>query len=373
MMMPNAYLEVSPMFEEYWTGIPNVAAAIAHNALRDSTIHWQFTFENALLPNEMVKQFLVQRSGVGGLASLADLVWTKPDISYADGQAGVGIFTGMKSVREFYAREAMIIYDLSPLLTPHFHTSDNINHFSDRIRDDIETTNHFFCISQAAANDVSAYFEIPSGKIDIIPMAFEYSPSDLSIAQGIARRHKVEPYIVVLGTLEPRKNGRLVLEYIARNPSFASQYRFVFVGREGWLSERSELMDKITAAGVDRNRIFFTGYVSETEKLGLLYNASFCIYGSFFEGYGLPVLEAALLGKIVVCSNSSSMPEVAPQSCLFFDPNDIVQLSRAISVASQRSMRTRQSLQSFEDVRAELEGRNWNACYTKIADWIHHG
>lgn len=132
-------------------------------------------------------------------------------------------------------------------------------------------------------------------------------------------------------------------------------------------------MSKIIAAGVAEDRVFFTGYVSETEKLGLLYNASFCIYGSFFEGYGLPVLEAALLGKIVVCSSSSSMPEVAPQNCLFFDPNDISQFSRAISVASQRSMRTRQPSQSFEDVRAKLESRNWVDCYNQIAEWIHRG
>lgn len=361
------------MFEEHWTGIPNVAAAIAENAMQDESIDWKFTFENAILPNDLVRKFVDQRSGVGGLAQLADLVWKKADVCFEDAGSAVGVFTATKTVRRFYQREAMVVYDLSPLLTPRFHTRENIDHFANRFRADIESSDQFFCISKAAADDVCAYFNVPQASISLIPMAAEFSASDLSIAQTLARRHDVEPYVLVVGTLEPRKNGRIVLKYLLRDPSFAQRYRVVFVGRSGWLSEHEELLLELDKAGVPNDRVFFTGYVSETEKLGLLYNASFCVYGSFFEGYGLPVLEAAQLGKMIICSNSSSMPEVAPECCIFFDPNNVNEFSLAMSIADRRAMRLRDTVQSFDDVVSKLTNRRWLDCYSKIAEWVHNG
>jgi glycosyltransferase involved in cell wall biosynthesis len=179
-----------------------------------------------------------------------------------------------------------------------------------------------------------------------------------------------EPYVAIVGTLEPRKNGSLIFEYLLQNPAFASQFRIVFIGRDGWLEERGRLLKQLAESGVPADRVMFTGYVSEAEKLALMINSAFCIYPSRFEGYGLPVLEASALGKVTVCSNSSSLPEVAPESCVFFDPLDLFDFGQAMRVAQLRAAQTRSTSQSLGDIVARADGLSWDGAYTPIADWI---
>lgn len=193
--------------------------------------------------------------------------------------------------------------------------------------------------------------------------------NSVSLAQEVARCHAVEPYIVVLGTLEPRKNGALVLQYLARNPAFADRFKVVFVGRDGWLREKDKLLLDAERAGVPADRIVFTGFLDERDKTVLLYNASFCVYASFFEGFGLPVLEATVLGKIVVCSSASSMPEVAPDLCLFFDPHEVLDFARAMQNAEKRCRQMRSAL-ALPDVAERLSRRGWDATYGAIKEWV---
>ncbi len=244
-----------------------------------------------------------------------------------------------------------------------------MDHFAGRIRADVATSDHFFCISRATQDDLTYYFKVPPAKTSIVPMGVDLDLHDVSVAQDIAWDNEIEPYVVVLGTLEPRKNGRLVLQYLVKDPGFARRFRIVFIGREGWLNERAQLMADVEAAGVDPERIIFTGFVSEAEKTALLQNCSFCIYASFFEGYGLPILEAATLGKLVVCSNSSSMLEVAPGSCIFFNPASMSEFAQAVSVAEKRAPQLR-TPSTLSDVTARLDKCDWGACYRVIETWV---
>ena len=214
-----------------------------------------------------------------------------------------------------------------------------------------------------------SYFDVPHDAVSVIRLGAELKWEDVSIALNAAASGVVEPYVVVVGTLEPRKNGSLVLQYLAENPSFSHRFRLVFIGRDGWLDERKRLMSELTNAGVQEDRVMFTGFISEQEKIALIYNARFCIYPSFFEGFGLPILEAASLGKTVICSNTSSMPEVSPENCLFFDPLNSAEFSRAMFIAEQRSALHRLS-HSLEDIMARASKAGWEGGYKKIADWV---
>lgn len=369
MLMP-VYLEVSALFEAQWTGIPTVVAAIAKHAIADPATDWRFVYETIELPRPLVVNMIAERTGTTARRAIAAGVWEGRQVTRVNSSRCKAIFTSIKPMRRLFGEEAMIIYDLSPLLTPQFHNVDTINHFGNRIRGDVESSEHFFPISEASRGDLETYFGIDRSASTIIPMGIDIDLNSLSIAQDIARTCVVEPYVVVLGTLEPRKNGRLVLEYLARNPSFGHRFKVVFVGRDGWLDERERLIQHAEAAGVPRGRIIFTGYISEQEKVSLLYNCAFCIYASFFEGYGLPILEAAVFNKLIVCSNTSSMPEVAPSQSLFFDPNSLLEFSRAIRQAEQRSPQLRPSL-ALSDVVDRLGKFGWERCYEGIKAWVH--
>lgn len=369
-----AVLEVGPLFESNWTGIPNVVAALAERALSDDQIDWTYAYETVPMPRQIIEGFLSQRSGAGGLETLSGRVWQADPISRRDAARMSAVFPHIKPVRGYFGREAMIVHDLSPLVTPEFHNADNINHFANRIREDIATSDHLFCVSKATKGDVGAYFGQPEEKMSVIRLGAEFDPAELSagmlqINQGVT----VEPYIAVIGTLEPRKNGGLIFDYLVENPGFAGQYKVVFIGRDGWMNERDRLMARLADVGVSSDRIEFTGYVTNVERTALMLNSAFCVYPSFFEGFGLPVLEAGALGKVTVCSNSSSMPEVAPETCVFFDPGDIFQFAQAMRIAELRAAQSRSRAQSISDILERARPHGWDQCYRQVAAWVKEG
>lgn len=370
-MTHKAVLDVSALFEEHWTGIPNVVAAIVRHALDDKDIDWVFTHDTVPLPRDLMTRFLHQRSGAGGLDALSQLVWDVPPVSREVAAETVAVFPNIKPVQRYFRKEAAIIHDLSPLLTPQFHNADNINHFANRIRADIESSDHLFCVSEATLTDVEAYFRKPRSEMSVIRLGCEFEPNELSAgALQVRPDLSVEPYVVVIGTLEPRKNGSLIFDYLMTNPGFASQFRIVFVGRDGWLDEKSRLLKRLNGAGVSAERILFTGFISNEERTALMLNSAFCIYPSFFEGFGLPVLEAGALGKITVCSNSSSMPEVLPENCVFFDPTEPFEFAQALRTAELRAAQTRSAGQSISDLLTRTAQHGWGPCYAEIARWV---
>lgn len=370
-MKPIAYLDVSPLIETNWTGIPNVVSALAQNALSDPGIDWRFCYETIDLPAAHVRRLLSQRSGATGEKTLNDLAWSKSLIRRDVAERAACVFTNVKSVRRFFDREALVVWDLSPVLTPEFHNQDTINHHATRMRGDFDTSDHIFCDSRAAMTDVHYYFKKPLDQMSVIRLGAQFNLAEVSQSNLKTRNlGAAEKYVVVLGTLEPRKNGALVLEYIAENPEFSEHYRTVFVGRDGWLDAKAALLAKHARAGIAEDRVVFTGFVTEAEKVALIQNSAFCIYPSMFEGFGLPVLEAAALGKVTVCSRSSSMPEVAPESSIFFDPTSTLEFNHAMALARERVERFASSSLSVADVNERAPQYGWAQAYEEVARWV---
>jgi len=124
--------------------------------------------------------------------------------------------------------------------------------------------------------------------------------------------------------------------------------------------------DDATAA----ERILFPGFLSEATKTALLTMAQFVVYPSFFEGYGIPVAEAAVLGKFVVCSNTSSLPEVYPQRSFLFDPADLHSFATAMSSAELASKITFLNRLDFSEIWADRQRHSWDATYAVISSWV---
>jgi glycosyltransferase involved in cell wall biosynthesis len=141
--------------------------------------------------------------------------------------------------------------------------------------------------------------------------------------------HFDAPFILSVGDLQPRKNhigliagfSRLLTDY----PHL--KHHLVLAGKETWFTP------KVRNAARDcgfASRIHFTGFVSDPDLLQL-YNACECfVFPSFYEGFGLPILEAMACGRAVACSNTSAMPEVADGAGLFFDPRQTDSIALAI-------------------------------------------
>lgn len=367
---PKAYLDIAPLAEEQWTGIPAVSAALAEEALGDDAISWEFFYESICVSTQELEILLARRTGKGFLARLEkSLIAKGRKLLTGPRLEGSAVFLNVKPFNRLFAREALVVHDLSALITPEFHHSDTIAHHCNRLRGDIEGSDAFFCVSHATMEDLRRYLGVPRHVCRLLPLGVRFDAAQLA-ALVRSRSRVAEPFIVVLGTLEPRKNGRLVFEWLKSVPRVLDRYRIVFVGRGGWLGERERLGEQLSELGARSNRITFTGFVSEDVKLRLLYWSRFCIYPSLFEGFGIPIAEAAALGKYIVCSEAASMREVAPEMCFFFDPSSVVELAEAVERAEVASANARIDRMSLDDTMARVAARGQDRAYGAVRNWV---
>lgn len=368
-----AFFEISPLFERHWTGIPAVTAGLAFEAMHDSSTKWSFLYENILLERHVVAELLQRRSGGDHLSYLEQSLYDRQILTAESARNSVCLYPNVKALRRFFKREAIILHDFSYLLTPEFHTQDTIDHHANRILGDIESTDCFFCVSKATKSDLLNYFKTPEHSAKVLPIGLAIDPCVITACLKDRVAETCEPYVCVLGTIEPRKNGQIVIELIRRYPEFLAKQQVVFIGREGWNDEKRKLTAYLDSVGVDSNRIIFSGFVPEDAKIRLIMGSKFCIYPSFFEGFGIPVAESAALGKFVVCSNSSSMIEVAPDMSFFFDPSDVESLADACLKAEEAVAYSRLQKMRFPDIWERVQARSWDKAYAMVREWVKSG
>jgi len=137
-------------------------------------------------------------------------------------------------------------------------------------------------------------------------------------------------YWLYVGTLQPRKNLDTLIRAFARlaRDEFSPDVRLVLAGRPGWYYER--ILAAVSASGV-AERIVIPGYVAEQDLAALLSGALAYVLPSWYEGFGLPVLEAMACGTPVICSRVSSLPEVVGDAGLLFEPSRQNELEEAMT------------------------------------------
>jgi glycosyltransferase involved in cell wall biosynthesis len=189
--------------------------------------------------------------------------------------------------------------------------------------------------SQSAKRDLSRLFGIPEEKIRAIPHApdGQFHPRrDRESLARIEKRYGIRtPYLLYVGTLEPRKNLMRAMAAFSRVSSRYPDHSFYLAGELGWRSK--ELLRALDAIP-NRHRIVRLGYVAEEDLAALYSNAELFVYPSLYEGFGFPVIEAMACGAPVVTSNTSSLAEIADGAALLVDPHD----TAAIADAMDRAM-----------------------------------
>ena len=237
--------------------------------------------------------------------------------------------------------------DLTFYLFPQMHQKFKTVYFQAMMRLSSRIADAIISISYSTSQDIARIFITPAGKINTIHLAassiYRADIPGGDIRQILGKYGIPEKYILYVGTIEPRKNILgLVKAYLASSPTLKAQYKLVIVGKKGWhyaelftfLEDRQEKKD-----------IIFTGYAQEEDLPYLFNGASLFVYPSFYEGFGIPVLEAMACGVPVITSNISSMPEVVGKAGLLVDPNNHKEISSAMEkaltdVALREKMRT---------------------------------
>ena len=187
--------------------------------------------------------------------------------------------------------------------------------------------------SSFSRDRILAAYPVAAEKVHIVPDAasttFRPLSRDRARARMIERFGFRFPFVLSVGDLQPRKNqiGLIAAfsQLLKSEPKLT--HHLVLAGKDTWFSDR--VREAARDSGVE-DRIHFTGFVTD-EDLLQLYNACDCfVFPSFYEGFGIPILEAMACGRAVACANTSSMPEVADGAGLLFDPYQTPEITRAL-------------------------------------------
>jgi glycosyltransferase involved in cell wall biosynthesis len=227
-------------------------------------------------------------------------------------------FSCMKDHR---ARIVYTLYDLTPLVCPEFLLEQNrIICFDGLYRASIYA-DHCIAISENTKKDFLHFFpHYPENRVTVIPLGTRPGIKrilDSNLSQKVLGKFGIRPgdeFWLGVGTIEPRKNYRLLLEAFSE---LKDDKFLIIAGGAGWLE--SELGALVKQLGLGK-RVKFPGYASDLE-LSVLYSSCFAfVYPSFYEGFGLPVLEAMSCGAAVITSKIASLPEVGGDAALYIDP-----------------------------------------------------
>ena len=221
------------------------------------------------------------------------------------------------------------VHDLTHKLFPEYHVQANIALAEEGMKFLNEKNAEIIGVSQNTINDLKKTYPVPDEKIHLV---YEGSDQDLfkwnrnkNLAVTVRIKYKVGevPFFLCLSTIEPRKNLpntiRAFNMFVSENPN--SNVNLVISGSFGWKAEH--LSDELH---LDNPRIIFTGYVEDLD-LKVLYSEAIALcYVSYYEGFGLPPLEAMSCRTPVIYGNNSSMKEVIGDAGLPADPNDVVSI-----------------------------------------------
>lgn len=256
------------------------------------------------------------------------------------------------------------VYDLIPILQPQFFQNQE-NHLLHRVVKSIDEDTWVFCISEATKNDLLSYNpKADPQKVAVIPLGASelfYHCSDEATLQTTRKKYGIpeQPYFLSLSTLEPRKNIDSTVRAFVKlvRQERLKDVNLVLVGTKGW--DFGKIFDEISVSDDVRERIIVTGYVDDRDLAGIYSGALAFVYPSFYEGFGLPPLEAMQCGVPVVTSNTSSLPEVVGDAGLQIDPTDNDALCQAMNMLyTDEELRKRLSALSLQ--RATLF--SWDAC-----------
>ena len=236
----------------------------------------------------------------------------------------------IRCAKEFYgARYIQIFYDLIPISVPEVVAAPLIPHFARAMAAMSIYADHVFSISRYSQDDLAATLTRlgrPVPEISVIPMGGSITDAEATGAAPVGTLAKLGvdgPFVLCVGTLEPRKNHMLLFQVWRRlvaKHGADKVPKLVLVGRVGWYMDDFMRMLKITGF-VEKTVIHLQG-VSNAELSELYKGCLFTTFPSFSEGWGLPITESLALGKVCVCSNSTSMPEAGGTHALYVDPFD---------------------------------------------------
>jgi alpha-1,3-rhamnosyl/mannosyltransferase len=237
--------------------------------------------------------------------------------------------TGFFPAKVLSCPQVFNLYDLSLLKTPQFHPKDRVAFFRFFFPKRFANADHILTISEFMRKEILRHLPVSPEKVTAIHLApsKEFYPRPYYVVRSVMERYGLKPpFILAVGSIDPRKNLKLLLRASALINR--ADLTLVIVGWKGW--GYGELQEEVRKIG-EKVKLKLLGYISDEDLAALYGGSSVMVYPSLYEGFGLPILEAMSCGCPVICTRTSSLPEVAGNAALFVDPYNPQELADAIA------------------------------------------
>lgn len=233
-------------------------------------------------------------------------------------------------------KKILTVHDLSFEIYPNFFSlKRKLWHRIIAPRKIIRQADSLIADSQSTKNDLIELYQVAAGKIKIIHLGVDrllykkIEPSNLNL-KLIKDKYKLpDQFILYLGTIEPRKNIESIIESfnLLKIDSSFQDLNLVIAGEAGW---RCKQVFEMASKSKYKDQIKFIGYVKKSDKPYLYNLTETFLFPSFYEGFGLPILEAQACGTPVITSTNSSLPEITADSAFLINPDNLTEIKNAI-------------------------------------------
>lgn len=219
------------------------------------------------------------------------------------------------------------IHDMIPLLFPEWNNNQR-DYYNGPIRDTVKESDLVIAVSESTKKDIIEQFDVPEEKVKVVYSGL-YSPSLLNNEECETKKYKGIRYILSVSAIGANKNqvGLIEAFYRYKSHNKDKELKLIIVGPIRQYQVIKEIASKYSDVN---NSVIFTGFLRDSELTWLYKNCLAFVFVSFYEGFGLPILEAMSMGKAVVSSNTSSMPEIGGDACIYCNPYEIDSIEDSI-------------------------------------------
>jgi glycosyltransferase involved in cell wall biosynthesis len=246
----------------------------------------------------------------------------------------------LDSLKKIKGKIVVTVHDMIYKTYPQSHTPQTVALSETNMQELVERAHKIICISNSTRKDLHKFFDLPTSRSCVVYNGVDHTifypigDDEQEEANNLLAMHGIKgPYVLFVGTIEPRKNlDHLLKAFAILKKKHHYKGQLVIIGMKGWM------MDHVAKVILDLNisdDLVFTGYVSD-DQLRLFYNrAQVFAFPSFYEGFGFPLIEAFSCGAPVITSNTSSCAEIAADAAVTIDPNSPEAIAEAAACIIQ--------------------------------------
>lgn len=261
------------------------------------------------------------------------LIWEQTNLPALIRQYKLDLFHSLHYTMPVFlpCPNVVTFHDMTFFLYPRLHTMPKRIFFQNMIRYSAKHATALVADSESTRQDAIRLLGLAPERITTVPLGVTaaYHPvRDLARQDIVRQKYQLpERFILNVGLMEPRKNLPALLRAFSKICEHFPAEKLVLVGRKGWMVDQVfNLLDSLALL----DKVCFTGYV-DGEDLPVIYSmADIFVYPTFYEGFGLPVLEAMACGTPVITSNTSSLPEIVGDAGVLLAPDDAEGLATAL-------------------------------------------